>query len=373
MKIAVCVKQVPGRRCDAPHRPLDEAARPLRRGGAERLRRERGRGGAAAARTPPATARSCSSRSGPRRRSTRCGRRSRWAPTAPCSCPTTAAAGSDLVATSTRLAEGARARGAPISSSSASRPRDSDGAVLWAAVADRLRRPIVSQVAELTVADGSVARQAPDRVRLRRDRGAAACGRRGLGRDQRAALPVAQGDHGREEEAAGALSLADLGVEADRAGEAGSRTEVLALGPPPPRGETRQDRGRRQRGAQEILDFLAEKRLAVTTLVFLEHHDGELQKGSLGVLAQGGAARRRRRRRRSSAPACATSRSRPGRFGAQTVYVADDPALDAPLPQPRVDVLARLVADGGYDNVLFARRCSRPTSPRGSRPGSTPA
>ncbi len=44
-----------------------------------------------------------------------------------------------------------------------------------------------------------------------------------------------------------------------------------------------------------------------------------------------------------------------GRFGAQIVYVAEDPRLEAPLPQPRVDVLARLVADGGFENVLFAQ------------------
>src|SRR5581483_9644687 len=33
---------------------------------------------------------------------------------------------------------------------------DGDGAVLWAAVAERLRRPVVSQAAELSVADGRV-------------------------------------------------------------------------------------------------------------------------------------------------------------------------------------------------------------------------
>src|SRR3954462_7009041 len=33
---------------------------------------------------------------------------------------------------------------------------DSEGAVLWAAVAERLRRPMVSQVAELTVENGAV-------------------------------------------------------------------------------------------------------------------------------------------------------------------------------------------------------------------------
>ena len=42
-----------------------------------------------------------------------------------------------------------------------------------------------------------------------------------------------------------------------------------------------------------------------------------------------------------------------GRHGAARVYVADDPALAAPLPQPRVDVLARLVPEQGIDTVLF--------------------
>jgi electron transfer flavoprotein alpha subunit len=41
--------------------------------------------------------------------------------------------------------------------------------------------------------------------------------------------------------------------------------------------------------------------------------------------------------------------------GAARVYVADDPALAAPLPQPRVDVLASLVTDKGFDTVLFGQ------------------
>ena len=35
------------------------------------------------------------------------------------------------------------------------------------------------------------------------------------------------------------------------------------------------------------------------------------------------------------------------------MYVADDASLEAPLPQPRVDVLAALVRDKGFQNVLF--------------------
>ncbi len=90
----------------------------------------------------------------------------------------------------------------------------------------------------------------------------------------------------------------------------------------------------------------------MSTLVFVEHHGAELQKGSLGVLAKastlggvsavliGGGVK-------ALAPEAA-------RYGAAKVYVAEDDSLEPPLPQPRVDVLAKVVADGGYDTVLFA-------------------
>ena len=40
-----------------------------------------------------------------------------------------------------------------------------------------------------------------------------------------------------------------------------------------------------------------------------------------------------------------------GEGGAVTT---DDPALEAPLPQPRVDVLAELIQEQGFGTVLFA-------------------
>ena len=43
-----------------------------------------------------------------------------------------------------------------------------------------------------------------------------------------------------------------------------------------------------------------------------------------------------------------------GAYGAAKVYVADDLQLEAPLSQPRVDVLAQLVRDHDVDTVLFA-------------------
>src|SRR5262252_10772848 len=66
-----------------------------------------------------------------------------------------AAAGSDLVATSRVLAAALERESADLVLFG-QQSSDSDGAVLWAAVADRLRRPVISQVAELTVADGKV-------------------------------------------------------------------------------------------------------------------------------------------------------------------------------------------------------------------------
>jgi electron transfer flavoprotein alpha subunit len=97
----------------------------------------------------------------------------------------------------------------------------------------------------------------------------------------------------------------------------------------------------------------------MSTLVFLEHHfsesgQGELQKGSLGILAKAA--------QLDGEVAGVVLGSGveelaagAGRYGATTVFVADDPKLEAPLPQPRVDALAQLVQDNGIETVLFAQ------------------
>jgi electron transfer flavoprotein alpha subunit len=86
------------------------------------------------------------------------------------------------------------------------------------------------------------------------------------------------------------------------------------------------------------------------TLVFLEHHDDAIQKGSLGVLAKaaslGG---------EFAGVVIGSGVRAAAESGGATVWVADDERLAAPLPQPRVDVLAKLVRDEGYDTVLFAQ------------------
>jgi electron transfer flavoprotein alpha subunit len=89
-------------------------------------------------------------------------------------------------------------------------------------------------------------------------------------------------------------------------------------------------------------------------LVFLEHHEGAIQKGALGVLAKAG------QLGGELSGVLIGSGVKPaaeeaGRHGAATVWVADDPRLAPPLPQPRVDVLAKLIRDEGFDTVLFAQ------------------
>jgi electron transfer flavoprotein alpha subunit len=91
----------------------------------------------------------------------------------------------------------------------------------------------------------------------------------------------------------------------------------------------------------------------VSTLVFLEHHEGKLEKDSLGVLSKaaslGGEVEAALLGFRVEDLAAEA-----GRYGAARVYVADDELLAAPLPQPRVDVLEALVRARGYDTILFA-------------------
>ena len=91
----------------------------------------------------------------------------------------------------------------------------------------------------------------------------------------------------------------------------------------------------------------------MSTLVFLEHHGDELLKGSLGVLSKAAALGDADVAGVVIGSKVRALADQAGKFGAPKLYVADDARLEAPLPQPRVDVLARLVRDKGIDTVLF--------------------
>jgi electron transfer flavoprotein beta subunit len=170
-----------------------------------------------------------------------------------------AAAGSDLVATSAVLAK-ALEREQPDLVLFGQQSSDSDGAVLWAAVAERLRRPVISQVAELTLEGTSLTGKRQTEFGydvIRAPLPAVVAVADSINEPRYPSLKGIMGAKSKPQET---LSLADLGVEASAAGQEGSRTEVLALSDPPPRGDTRkiEDDGS---AADQIVAFLAEKRL----------------------------------------------------------------------------------------------------------------
>jgi electron transfer flavoprotein beta subunit len=170
-----------------------------------------------------------------------------------------AAAGSDLVATSAVLAK-ALSREEPDLVLFGQQSADGDGAVLWAAVAERLRRPLVSQAAELHLEGDriEVKRQTEygyDRIEARLPAVVAVSDAINEPR-----YPSLKGIMGAKTKPQETLSLAELGLAAAEAGELGSKTEVLGLAPPPPRGESVRidDDGS---APERIVDYLSERKL----------------------------------------------------------------------------------------------------------------
>jgi electron transfer flavoprotein beta subunit len=169
-----------------------------------------------------------------------------------------AVAGSDLVATSHVLAA-ALEKESPDLVLFGQQASDGDGAVLWAAVADRLQRPLISQVAEVEHTDGKVRgkRQTEfgyDVIEAPLPAVIAVSDAINVPR-----YPALKGIMGAKKKPQETLSLSDLGLAADDAGEGGSRTTVEALNDPPARGDTQkiEDDGS---AAEKIVEFLAEKK-----------------------------------------------------------------------------------------------------------------
>jgi electron transfer flavoprotein beta subunit len=165
-----------------------------------------------------------------------------------------AAAGADLVATSTVLAKALERESVDLILFG-QQANDSDGAVLWAAVADRLRLPVVSQAAEVTHADGmlTVKRQTEFGYDVIEAPLPAVIAVSDAINEPR--YPSLKGIMGAKSKPQETVSLAELGVHGLE-----SRTEVYALNDPPARGDSRKIEGDGN-AAQAVLDFLAEKRL----------------------------------------------------------------------------------------------------------------
>lgn len=170
-----------------------------------------------------------------------------------------AAAGSDLVATSRALAKALDREAADLVLFG-QQSSDGDGAVLWAAVADRLRRPMVSQVAELTI-DGATLtgkRQTEFGYDVISAPLPAVVAVSDAINEPR--YPSLKGIMGAKSKPQEIVTLADVGIGLDEIGEVGSRTTVRAAAPPPAKSDQVkiEDDGS---GAEKIVDYLAGRKL----------------------------------------------------------------------------------------------------------------
>jgi electron transfer flavoprotein beta subunit len=170
-----------------------------------------------------------------------------------------AAAGSDLLGTAAALA-GALERESADLVLFGQASSDGDGSVLWAAVAERLGRPVVSQVAALDLVDGSV------RGKRQTEHGydtisapmpALVAVSDAINEPR---YPSLKGIMGAKTKPQETVSVADVGVAADAVGEPGARTTVLEIGAPASRGDSIriEDDGS---AAQKILDLVVERKL----------------------------------------------------------------------------------------------------------------
>ena len=170
-----------------------------------------------------------------------------------------AAAGSDLLATSYALAKALEREEADLVLFG-QQSSDADGAVLWAAVSDRLRRPLVSQVAELTLDGGNLTGKRQTEF-----------GYDVIGAPLPAVVAVSdaineprypslKGIMGAKSKPQEVVALADVGVEADRVGVVGSRTTVRSVTPPPAKSDQVriEDDGS---AAEKVVEYLAERKL----------------------------------------------------------------------------------------------------------------
>jgi electron transfer flavoprotein beta subunit len=169
-------------------------------------------------------------------------------------------AGSDLVATSKALAKALEREGADIVLFG-QQAGDSDGAVLWAAVADRLQLPVISQAASLEAAGGKVKVKRQTEYGYDVIEAPTPCVVAVSDAINEPRYPSLKGIMGAKKKPQETVSLSDLGLGADDAGEGGSRTEVLGLSDPPSRGDSERIEDDGPAAAEKIVEFLSSHKL----------------------------------------------------------------------------------------------------------------
>jgi electron transfer flavoprotein beta subunit len=163
-------------------------------------------------------------------------------------------AGADLLVTARALA-GALERESADIVLFGQQSADGDGACLFAAVAELLRRPVISQVSELSVGPGAVTGKRQTEYGYER---------------VRAPLPVVVAvsdaiNEPRYPSLKGIMSAKTKPQETLSSGDVGgsgeSRTVVLGTAAPPARGESRRIEDDGGNAAEAIVEFLMEKRV----------------------------------------------------------------------------------------------------------------
>ena len=171
-----------------------------------------------------------------------------------------AAAGSDLLATARVLAK-VLERESPDLVLLGQQSADADGAVLWAALAELLRLPMISQAASLELSDGRVRSKRQTEFGYDVLQAPLPCVVAVSDAINEPRYPSLKGIMGAKRKPQETPSLADLGIAADEVGERGSRTAVLAVGEPPSRGDTLRIEDDGGDAAEKILEFLADRKL----------------------------------------------------------------------------------------------------------------
>jgi electron transfer flavoprotein beta subunit len=133
--------------------------------------------------------------------------------------------------------------------------------VLWSALAEALRLPVVSQAASLEVSDGKVKASRQTEYGYDVIEAPLPCVVAVSDAINEPRYPSLKGIMGAKKKPQETVTLADLGLSPDDVGEQGSRTEVYGLGDPPARGESRKIEDEGGDSAEKIVAYLAEKKL----------------------------------------------------------------------------------------------------------------
>jgi electron transfer flavoprotein beta subunit len=171
-----------------------------------------------------------------------------------------ALAGSDLVATAKALAKALEREEADLVLLG-QQGSDSDGAVLWSALAEALRLPVVSQAASVELAEGKVKASRQTEYGYDVIEAPLPCVVAVSDAINEPRYPSLKGIMGAKKKPQETVALADLGLSPEDVGEQGSRTEVYGLGEPPTRGESRKIEDEGGDSAEKIVAYLAEKKL----------------------------------------------------------------------------------------------------------------